>query len=113
DGDDVLRVVAAQPVDERGEGGGFSGAGGSGDEAQAGALENGLAERAGGIWVDAEGLEFRDVIVENAAGDAEAGRAEMGLDPESAGGFPGLAHRDSVTGKVRHFRLCKLSDAGA
>ena len=54
DGDDVLAVVAAKPVDERGKCCRFAGAGGTGDEAQAGALEHAVAQGGGGVGIDAE-----------------------------------------------------------
>jgi hypothetical protein len=54
DGDDVLGMMAAGPVDERGKGGRFAGAGGTGDEAEASALEDAVTQGVGGVGIDAE-----------------------------------------------------------
>ena len=113
DGDDVFGMVAAGPVDEGGEGGGFAGAGGAGDEAETGAFEDAVAEGFGGIGVDAEGFEFGDEIVEDAASDAEPGRAEMGLDAEAARAFALLAHRNAVAGEIRHPPFGEIVDGKA
>ena len=93
-------MIPAGPVDERGEGGGFPGAGGTGDEAESGALEDAVAQGVGGVGIDAEGLELGDEVVENPAGDAEAGGTQVRLDPEAAGAFAAVAHGDTVAGEV-------------
>jgi hypothetical protein len=113
DGDDVLGMVAAAPVDERGQGGGLAGTGGAGDEAEAGALEHAVAQGVGGVRIDAERLEFGDVIVEDTAGDAETGRTEVGLNPQAAGALAIIAHRNAVAGEIRHPALGEIGDGKA
>ena len=110
DGDDVLGMIAAGPVDQRGESGGFPGAGRAGDEAESGTLEDAVAEGVGGVGIDAERLEFGNEVVENPAGDAEPGRAEVGLDPESAGTLAAVTHGDAIAGEVSHAGLGKGGD---
>ena len=84
----------------------------AGDEAESGALEDAVTQGVGGIGIDAEGFEFRDEVVEDPAGDAEAGRAEVGLDPEAAGTLAVVAHRHAVAGEVRHPAFGEFGDGG-
>ena len=84
DSQNVISTSFIDQIDHGCECGRFAGTGGAGDKAESGAFEDAVAESARGVWIDAKGFKFRDVVAEDATGDAESGGTEVGLDAQAA-----------------------------
>jgi hypothetical protein len=80
DGDDVAGGVFVQPLEERGESGGFAGAGGAGDEDDAVGFESPAGEEPIG---GAEVYERRDVSADAAEDGADAAKDAVEVDAEA------------------------------